>query len=271
MRRTRRSIGNALAVVLLLGACTTAEAARDTSPPAAPSPAAPSPAEPSRSEPPLAEPSPAKPESPVAHTSTGDTDARPAARPRFAIAPIRGAIRREIVGTNWHAGCPVGPRELRLLRVTYRGFDGSTKRGPLVMHRGVADDVLGVFRRLYRHRFPIKHIALPPRYRPNRYAYDRIRSVTAGFNCRPVTDGDSWSQHAFGLAVDINPVENPYVRGDGSVLRKAALAYRNRTRGRRGMIREGDIVVRSFDRIGWSWGGRWSTIKDYMHFSAGGS
>jgi hypothetical protein len=95
--------------------------------------------------------------------------------------------------------------------------------------------------------------------------------VTAGFNCRPVTDGTSWSQHAFGLAIDINPLQNPYVRGDSSVLRRAALPYRDRSLRRQGMIHEGDVVVRAFDRLGWSWGGRWSTIKDYMHFSARGS
>ncbi len=190
---------------------------------------------------------------------------------RFAIGRIRGAIRREIVGTNWHPGCPVGPRMLRVVTVTYHGFNGETKRGPIVVHRAVADDVLGVFRRLFRHRFPIRNVALPPRYRPNLDAYDRTRSVPAGFNCRPVTDGTSWSRHALGLAIDINPLQNPYVRGDGSVLRRAALPYRNRSRRRPGMIREGDVVVRAFDRIGWGWGGRWSTIKDYMHFSAGGS
>jgi hypothetical protein len=94
--------------------------------------------------------------------------------------------------------------------------------------------------------------------------------VTAGFNCRPVTDGRSWSRHAYGLAIDINPLQNPYVRGDGSVLRRAALPYRDRSLDLPGMIHEGDVVVRSFDAIGWEWGGRWRTLKDYMHFSATG-
>ncbi|MEX2275758.1 MAG: M15 family metallopeptidase [Actinomycetota bacterium] len=199
-----------------------------------------------------------------------EDDAAGSAEP-FKIDPIRGAVRREIVGTNWHPGCPVGLDRLRVLTVTYLGFDGDTKVGPLVVHRNVAEEVLGVFRRLLRHDFPIKHIALPPRYRPNLDGYDRTRSVTAGFNCRPVTDGTSWSHHAYGLAVDINPLQNPYVRGDGSTLRRAAQPFRDRGRSAPGMIREGDIVVRSFDRIGWTWGGRWTSIKDYMHFSAVGS
>jgi hypothetical protein len=184
------------------------------------------------------------------------------------IEPLRGSLRREVVDRNWHPGCPVPIRDLRVARVRYWGFDGDVHEGPLVLNEAVVDDVVGVFRRLFRAHFPIKHIALARRYRPNADRWNSTRDTTASFNCRPVTDvPGSVSQHSYGWAVDINPLQNPYVRGDGSVLRKAARPYRDRSRRRRGMIHPGDIVVRSFARVGWEWGGDWTTIKDYMHFS----
>jgi hypothetical protein len=97
-----------------------------------------------------------------------------------------------------------------------------------------------------------------------------MSDVSASFNCRPVTNGTTLSQHSFGWAIDINPLENPYVNGDGTVLRRAAKPFRDRARVRPGMILPGDLVVRSFARIGWSWGGDWHTLKDYMHFSLTG-
>jgi hypothetical protein len=140
-----------------------------------------------------------------------------------------------------------------------------------VVNASVAEDVEWVFRRLFRAGFPIKHIALPRKWRPGRNGgYASTRSVTAAFICRPVTDGTSLSQHSYGWAIDINPLQNPYVRLDGSVLRRAAKAYVDRSQQLPGMIHASGIVVRSFARIGWEWGGDWTSIKDYMHFSLTG-
>jgi hypothetical protein len=187
------------------------------------------------------------------------------------IEPLRGPLRDEVVDRNWHPGCPVPIQDLRVARVRYWGFDGDVHDGPLVLNEAVVDDVVAVFRRLFRAHFPIKHIALAREYRPNADRWNSVRNTTASFNCRPATDiPGSVSQHSYGWAVDINPLQNPYVRGDGSVLRKAAKPYRDRSRHRRGMIHAGDIVVRSFARIGWEWGGHWTTLKDYMHFSMTG-
>ena len=211
---------------------------------------------------------------PSAPTSgPGAVNDAPTSPPRFeaGIEPLRGPLRDEVVDRNWHPGCPVPIRDLRVARVRYWGFDGEVHDGPLVLNEKVVDDVVGVFGRLFRAHFPIKHIALARRYRPDADRWDSTRDTTASFNCRPATDvPGSVSQHSYGWAVDINPLQNPYVRGDGSVLRKAAKPYRDRSRGRRGMIHAGDIVVRSFARIGWEWGGDWTTLKDYMHFSLTG-
>ena len=92
---------------------------------------------------------------------------------------------------------------------------------------------------------------------------------TSAFNCRPVAGSSVWSQHAYGLAVDINPFENPEIKG-GHVDPPAAAAWANRSRSSPAMIRKGDAAWRAFRAIGWAWGGDWRSLKDYMHFSANG-
>lgn len=192
--------------------------------------------------------------------------------PAFSIDRLRGEVRDEVIRKNWHPGCPVGLEDLRVLTVKYWGFDGRVKSGPLVSNASVASDVRWVFRRLFRAGFPIKHVDLARKFHPpTPLDYERTRDVTASFNCRPVTDGTSLSQHSYGWAIDINPLQNPYIRGDGSALRRAAKAYIDRSQDLPGMIHPGDIVVRSFARIGWEWGGDWTSIKDYMHFSLTGT
>ncbi|HET9672705.1 MAG TPA: M15 family metallopeptidase [Actinomycetota bacterium] len=207
------------------------------------------------------------PSSPTAAPEPGE--------PRFegSIRPIRGDLRSKVVGRSWHRGCPVSLRDLRALEVTYWDFEGDVRSGPLVVHRKVAEDILWVFRRLFRARFPIKHLVLPPRWRPPRpadYWDPAPTSPSAAFNCRPATGSTVWSEHAYGLAIDLNPLQNPYVRSDGTTLRRIARPYRDRSQHRKGMIHDGDVVVRSFAAIGWEWGGHWHTLKDYMHFSLTG-
>jgi len=189
----------------------------------------------------------------------------------WGIATIDPTLRAELVGRDWHPGCPVPLANLRAVTVHYVGFDGSTHAGVVVLNQRVAADVLWVFHRLHRHRFQIRTIKLAGKWHPTRPSdyFDR-GDVTSSFNCRPVTDGTSFSQHSYGWAIDINPIQNPYVRNDSTVLNEAALPYRNRSIDRPGMIHAGDIVTRSFARIGWGWGGDWITLKDYMHFSLTG-
>jgi len=208
--------------------------------------------------------------SPVEEASPAQTPAPP--RFHGGVFRIGPFLRSQLVGRNWHPGCPVGINALRRVQVDYWDFHGRVQSGPLIVHDTEADDVLWVFGRLFHAGFPIHRIALPPAYRPPR-PEDRLstRNLTAAYNCRPATEHPgSVSEHSYGWAIDINPLLNPYVRSDGSVLRRAVRPYVDRSRRVPGMIHTGDVVVRSFARIGWEWGGDWVTLKDYMHFSLSG-
>ena len=171
---------------------------------------------------------------------------------------------------SWHRGCPVAPAQLRRVRLSYRGFDGRAHMGALVVNVSAVGDVVRVFRRLYTARFPIR------RMRPiDAYQAKDERSLnhdnTAGFNCRyAVAPGPKhWSVHAYGLAIDVDPVENPYVEG-GRVHPRAGRAYLDRSRVRPGMAVPGGLLVRAFAAVGWRWGGRWTASPDYQHFSKTG-
>ena len=159
-------------------------------------------------------------------------------------------------------------RDLRLLRLGHRTFGGGTRVGRLIVHRDVARDVVAVFRRLYAAGVPIRRM-VPV----DAYGASDFRSIeadnTSAFNCRYVEGTTRWSEHAYGRAIDVNPIENPYVSG-GRTSHRASVPYLDRTRRRPGMAFEGGALVRAFDAIGWGWGGRWSSVKDYQHFSASG-
>ncbi|HEX2128893.1 MAG TPA: M15 family metallopeptidase [Solirubrobacterales bacterium] len=184
--------------------------------------------------------------------------------------PIRGQVRERIVGSSWERGCPVGLDKLRLLRLDHIGFDGDVHRGRLVVHARYDDRIIAVFRRLFRIGYPIRRMELI-----DRYGADDRRSMaadnTSAFNCRFVAGTSRWSMHAYGKAIDINPVENPYVSGS-HVSPPAGEPFADRSRDARGMLHAGDEVVEAFARkAGWEWGGAWpGTTKDYQHFSANG-
>lgn len=192
-----------------------------------------------------------------------------------SIRPLPASLQSELAGTAWQPACPVPLSGLRVLTVSYWGFDRRVHTGRLVVNQGAAPRLRRVFRRLYQLRFPIRHMRLADAYGPKR-ARPADGDVTAGFECRqavpsPCTGGTgtgSWSEHAYGEAIDLNPVENPYV-GCGMTRDKTALSYLERTPLRRGMV--SPAVVRAFASVGWGWGGAWSgSTKDYMHFSATG-
>ena len=171
---------------------------------------------------------------------------------------------------SWHRGCPVAAAQLRRLRVTYWGFDRQAHTGTLIVNVRAVSPLRRVFSRLYAKRFPIR------RMRPiDAYGGNDERSLaadnTAAFNCRfAIASGPKrWSAHAYGLAIDLNPVENPYVL-NGRVHPRAGRAYLDRSRVRRGMAVRSGPLVSAFASVGWQWGGRWASSPDYQHFSATG-
>lgn len=185
------------------------------------------------------------------------------------VSRISNRLEKRMTGNSWHRGCPVPIRALRLIRVSYHGFDGERHMGKLVAHSDATAALVGALRSMYRNGFRIRRMHLVDRYESNDRASMRADNTSA-FNCRNVAGTNSWSQHAYGRAIDINPVENPYVGSDGSVSPKKGRQYVDRSRRAKGMIHSGDATVRAFTRAGWGWGGYWQSAKDYQHFSANG-
>jgi hypothetical protein len=192
-----------------------------------------------------------------------------ATSPAFAteVSPVTAAD----LGASWREGCPVGPDQLRRVSVTHWDFDGRTRTGALVVNAEVVDAVQAVFRRLFDARVPIRRMEPVDRFGGSDDA-SMAADNTSAFNCRrAVTTGPApWSAHAYGRAIDVNPVENPYVLGD-TVLPPTGAAFTDRTNLRPGMAVAGGPLVEAFAAAGWQWGGRWTGSPDYQHFSADGA
>jgi len=193
---------------------------------------------------------------------------------RAGISRLTGEQAHELHSSGeWHPGCPVSRRQLRIVTARYYGFDHKTHIGQIVVNRHVAASVLGVLRKLYRMRFPIREMSFAAMYGPHPRPNG---DLTASFECRqaaasPCTGGrmPTWSMHAYGEAIDLDPRENPYV-GCGMTEDKTARSYIKRSNVRPGMVTPA-IYRRTFATVGWGWGGLWAgSTKDYMHFSLNG-
>lgn len=208
---------------------------------------------------------------PPGHHASGH-HAHPARPPYVAsVRPIGPALRHRMRFSH-HTGCPVPLADLRQLRMRYVGFDGRAHLGEMVVHADHATAVTRVFGRLYAAGFPIRRMRLVDAYRG-----DDERSMaadnTSAYNCRRVAGTATWSEHAYGAAVDVNPVENPWLHG--AVDPPAGRRYAGLDRSGRGPLPAGvighrGVVVRAFAGVGWGWGGAWATSRDYQHFSAPG-
>jgi D-alanyl-D-alanine carboxypeptidase-like protein len=216
---------------------------------------------------PTASPS-ATPSGPPPTPSSTPTSPKAQSKGWHATVAVIDAATRVRMKYSWRRGCPVPLRNLRLLTMTYWGFDRSVHTGEMVVHERVVAGVLKAFRAMFQARYPIRRMRLVDEYRGDD---DRSMAAdnTSAFNCRRVTGGSAWSQHSYGWAIDINPIENPYVSRD-KVLPPAGRKYADRSRRARGMIHRGDVVWRAFRSIGWGWGGDWRSFQDYQHFSATG-
>jgi hypothetical protein len=179
------------------------------------------------------------------------------------VAPVPDEV---LARSTWSPECPVARDDLRWVRLTFWGFDERTHTGELLVHADAVDAVVAGFAHLHARRFPIEEMRIvvpaeldaPPTGDGNN---------TTAFVCRPARGTTSWSEHALGRAVDINPFHNPYVKGD-VVLPELATAYVDRSQHRPGMLTADDVA--GFTAAGWGWGGTWSSLQDHMHLSATG-
>jgi poly-gamma-glutamate synthesis protein (capsule biosynthesis protein) len=190
-----------------------------------------------------------------------------------SVRPI-GSVLRHRMRFSHHPGCPVGWADLRYLRMRYVGFDHRAHLGEMVVHADHAAAVTRAFGELYAARWPVRRMRLVDDYRGDD---DRSMAAdnTSAFNCRRVAGSDDWSAHAYGTAIDIDPVENPSLEGPSvhppAGRRFVALDRSGESAVPTGTILERGVVVRAFARIGWVWGGGWTTSPDFQHFSASGS
>jgi len=186
----------------------------------------------------------------------------------YSVHRIDSALAARMTPSSWRPGCPVPLSSLRYLWVSYMDPQGRERTGEIVVHADAVSHTVMAFKVMWDHRFPITRMRLVDDYGGNDDA-SMAADNTSAFNCRRVAGSSSWSEHSYGRAIDLNPVENPYVSGS-TVSPPAGAAYLDRGDARPGMVRRGDAVHRVFTQMGWGWGGDWSSSKDYQHFSATG-
>lgn len=189
-------------------------------------------------------------------------------QPGFTYRAIDDTIKKRIYGLSYKEDCTVPYEELRYLNVLYIDFEGNSQTGELICNKAIAQDLLEIFYELYLAQYPIDKIKLIDEYQ----ADDDLSCAennTSCFNYRVVSGSTSLSKHALGLAIDINPVYNPYVtypNGKVRITPPGSEAYANRDAAFPHKIDENDLCYQLFTAHGFTWGGNWKTLKDYQHF-----
>ncbi len=183
----------------------------------------------------------------------------------FKYEPLTDEIKNKIVDISWNEKASYPIDDLAYITVTYYGFNGEIHIGELIMHKKVAPEIIEIFQELYDKKFPIEKVRLIDEY-------DAIDQASMADNnssalcVRPITNKPyELSKHSYGLAIDLNPIQNPYISPDG-IFPDGGNEFLDRTHVRKGMIVEGDACYEAFTSRGWTWGGNWTSIKDYQHF-----
>lgn len=179
--------------------------------------------------------------------------------------PLPGELLQTVKRSSWHEGCPVPPEELRRLILPYWNFEGKPATGMMIVNRDLVEDVTAIFQELFRHGFLIERMQPVEEYG----ASDDLSMAannTSAFNCRDITgQKGKFSNHSWGHAIDINPLTNPYVKGE-KVLPPAGKNFLVRSRAYPGGVLDRSFIVELFSKHGWTWGGSWSDRQDYQHF-----
>ncbi len=192
--------------------------------------------------------------------------ASPAAPAEATVSPVSATD----LGVSWRPGCPVGPAQLRRVSVNHIGFDGQTHRGELIVHETLVGQVIAIFQQLYRQGYPIEKIRPAGVYPGAADELSMADNNTSAFSCRDIAGTGRWAQHAYGRAVDLNPLLNPSIDGNGEFQPGNAAGYLDRGRTDPGVLHDGDPAVRAFTDHGWRWGGHWRSPIDYQHFEQRG-
>jgi len=188
------------------------------------------------------------------------------------VSSVSAEIKQRMIkGNSWRKGCPVSLNNLRYIQLKHLDFRGKTVMGEMIVHKDVSSQVVDIFNQLYEIGYPVQKMKLVSEYKGN--DWQSIESGnTSAFNCRNATGSKKWSKHSYGKAIDINPIENPYISRSGRISHKASLSYRKRvhqksTYADKAVLVKGDKAIQIFKSHGWLWGGDWSGVKDYQHFS----
>ena len=209
-------------------------------------------------------------EAPTTTVAEDAVDAAKVEAPAFqsSISAIDASIA-DRMSASWRPGCPVELADLRYLQVSHWNFTGGVAVGELIVHRDAAEDIVQVMSDLFAAQFPIEQMRLVDEYDGDD-DLSMAANNTSAFNCREVAWRPGvWSNHAFGNAIDINPLLNPYV-SSRRILPPEGEAYADRSDRVPGGIYPGDVVVTAFADVGWGWGGDWNDAKDWQHFSSTG-
>ncbi|MCK5854377.1 MAG: M15 family metallopeptidase [Sulfurovaceae bacterium] len=187
------------------------------------------------------------------------------------IYDISPNLKNKMIKDNsWRKGCPVDTVDLRYLKLTHINFEGEDMVGELIVHKDISDDMVSVLRELYAIGYPINQMKLVSDFKGNDWQSIEAGNTSA-FNCRKATGSKKWSKHSYGRAIDINPIENPYVSRKGYISHKASIKYKKRrhivdTPADKAVLLKNDEATLIFKKYGFSWGGDWRTVKDYQHF-----
>lgn len=192
----------------------------------------------------------------------------PTSRPATEAGPepaTVAAVTAADLGATWHRDCPVSAAQLRRVTLTHLGFDAKAHRGELIVHQELVPQVIAIFERLYRLEYPIEKMRPVVYYRGGDDELSMEDNNTSAFNCRRIPGSGNWARHAYGRAIDINPLLNPMV-DHGEFEPHNAAVYLDRNRIEPGLLHPGDPAVRVFTDAGWRWGGHWRSPVDYQHF-----
>jgi hypothetical protein len=217
-----------------------------------------------------AAPPPPAATSPPSAASPSPTTAPPSPPAPSTTAPPAPARVQPVtaaeLGESWRPGCPVEPGRLRRVEINYIGLDGQTRRGELIVHEDLVAEVIEIFEQLRQLRYPIEKMRTVDHYPRADDELSMEDNNTSAFNCRDIPGTGRWSLHAYGRAIDLNPLLNPYIDHTGAFQPKNAAPYLDRNLTNPGLLHDGDAAVRVFTDHGWRWGGYWRTPKDYQHF-----